>query len=584
MPPPLGRFVRHPAIGAAAFAATLFVLLLVHSLGAPSPLGSRTSAPPLWETALALVALGYALAAAKSAAKMKALERANAELSCAIDIAQESNRAKSEYVAVLSHEIRTPLNGIMGMLELANDAPTTSDREKYLGSARTAAQSLRRLVGEVMDFAKIESGDLTLECREFQIRSFVADVMRLLSSEAKKKNLKLRWKSDPTIPELVVGDPDRLRQVLLNLIGNAIKFTDQGEVSLEIQCAPAEDQHTAVRFVVQDTGIGISAEHLPLIFQPSVQRKARARCGEGNGLGLAICSRLVRLMGGEIHVTSELNGGSTFDFTVRLISCSPLVCKTHSFGRTSVPRRILLAEDNELNALVVVEILRREGHLVTVARSGQNALEEFEAQLFDLVFMDIGMPDLDGIQATASIRKLEQHTNHRTPIVALSAHASLEVRTLCLSGGMDAFITKPYRKEDLLAVIEHICDSDSRREHPSSSLDQKLFNREQILAQVGGDPVLLEKMVRSFRQQNEIILARIRDSLAHEQPETLQAEVHRLLGSLSHWGQGEAYRLASAIEGNHRGDLSAMKAGCSALEAAVRRLENELTAFQETVR
>ena len=578
----------HPAIRVAALAAALFVLgWLAHFLSSPSLPGAWITGLHLFQLSagFASVALGCALVAAVSAARTRSLERANAELSRAIDIAQESSRAKSEYIAVLSHEIRTPLNGIMGMLELANEAPTATDRERYLESARSAGQSLGRLVGEVLDFAKIESGHLTLECREFQVRSFVADVLRTLESGAKEKNLKLCWKSDSAIPEHVMGDPDRLRQVLLNLIGNAIKFTHQGEVSVEIQCARVEEQYAAVRFVVQDTGIGIPAEDLLWIFQASAQRKARARCSEGNGLGLAISSKLVRLMGGEIQVTSEQNRGSTFEFTLPFQSCSPSVGKKHPSRRTQVPRRILLAEDNELNALVVVEILRREGHLVTVARSGQSALDEFEAQTFDLVFMDLGMPDLDGMQVTDSIRKLELHGNRRTPIIGLSARASLDVRTLCLSGGMDAFITKPLRKEELFAVIERFCESSSRRAEPLPSVELKLFDPEHTLARVGGDPVLLEKMVRTFRHQNEIILARIRDSLTHQQQETLQAEIHRLLGSLSHWGEGEAYHLASAMEGSRPDqDFSAMKAGCSALEAAVRRLENELIAFQETVR
>jgi signal transduction histidine kinase/CheY-like chemotaxis protein len=533
---------------------------------------------PFWGvTVLGLLAPGYMLAMAISFARTKSLERENAQLIRAIREAKESSLAKSEYVAVLSHEIRTPLNAILGLLELANDARAAADREKYLQDARTAAHSLARLVGDVLDFAKIESGHLSLDAGEFPIRSLVADVVRTLESGAKRKNLQLVWKVDPRAPEFVIGDADRLRQVLLNLAGNAIKFTDQGQVSLEIQCAQVERDFIDLRFVVQDTGRGIPAGDLESIRQSSVQP---SRSSAGNGLGLAISSRLVRLMGGAIQVSSEVNRGATFDFTLQFTLSSPSI-KTHTRA-SLIPRRILLAEDDELNALVAAEILRQEGHLVTVARSGPQALDEFAGQSFDLILMDLGIPGLDGMQAAASIRKLAHETNRRTPIVGLSAHASLEIRTVCLASGMDGFISKPFRKQELLGVIDQVCAS---RPSESCSSIHQVLDQEHILAQIGGDRVLLERMVRRFRQQNEIIFARIRDSLAQEHSESLQAEIHRLLGSLSHWGEGEAYRLASALEERRsQHDFHAMKAGCSALEEAVRRLEDELIALQETVR
>jgi signal transduction histidine kinase/CheY-like chemotaxis protein/HPt (histidine-containing phosphotransfer) domain-containing protein len=545
-------------------------------------LATRTGAgvlnPFLGVIVLGLLAPGCMLAMAISFARTKSLERENAQLIRAIRQAKESSFAKSEYVAVLSHEIRTPLNAILGLLELANDARAAADREMYLEDARNAAHSLSRLVGDVLDFAKIESGHLSLDAVEFSVRSLVVEVIRTLESGAKKKNLQLVWKVEPQAPEFVIGDADRLRQVLLNLAGNAIKFTDQGKVSLEIQCAQMESDFIALRFIVQDTGKGIPASDLESIHE---ELGTSSRSSAGNGLGLAISSRFVRLMGGAIQVSSEVNRGTTFDFTLRFRSSTPSTLETHTRASLT-PRRILLAEDNELNALVAAEILRQEGHIVTVAGSGPQALDEFAAQSFDLVLMDLGIPGLDGMQTAASIRKSAHEANRRIPIVGLSAHASLEIRTVCLSSGMDGFISKPFRKEDLLAVIDRVCASICSE---SCSGIPRVLDQEHILAQVGGDRALLERMVRRFRQQNEIIFARIRDSLAEEHPESIQAEIHRLLGSLSHWGEGEAYRLASAMEERRsQHDFHAMKAGCSALEEAVRRLEDELIALQETVR
>jgi len=579
---PVRRIVRHCALQeVAAQAAAFFVLgWLTHQFSALAlkALEAGTFLPFIaLGAAFPLVALGCTFTAARSVKRTRNLQRANEGLIRAKILAEESSRAKSESIAVVSHEIRTPIHGIIGALELAAGARTGRDREEYLETALIAAGSLSHLVGDLMDCTRIESGNLSLKHSEFRIRSCVANAMRTLESGAKRKNLELRWSIDRAVPEVVIGDPDRLRQVLLNLVGNAVKFTDQGRVSLEVQCGPMEGEHMMARFVVQDTGIGIAAEDLGSIFEPSVQRASPERCREGNGLGLAIASQFVHLMGGEIHVQSELHRGSSFDFTVRL-GCS-------SRERCRIPWHILFAEDDPLSELVVVEILKKEGHSVTVARSGRQVLDILETQRFDLILMDVRMRDMDGIQTSASIRDREHEASSRIPIVGLSAHADLETRTLCLSSGMDAFVTKPFRKDEILAIIEQFCGPDSNLGSVGTQIPEESFDRNQILVQVGDDPILLQKMIHSFRQQNSTILARIRDSLSLANHEALQHEIHRLKGALSYWGPGKAYRLAQAIEtGTSHRDFAEVTADCHALEAAVRQLENELASLQGTVR
>lgn len=584
---------------------------------------------------------------------IRRLEEANAR-------AEEASAAKSEFVASVSHEMRTPLQAVIGMLQLAIEDETSEAAIRRLDTARRSAETLLSMIDDVLDFARIEARKLELEPVYFELRRTISETMKSLGVIAASKRLTLSYLVQPDVPEVVWGDAVRLRQILVNLVGNAVKFTHDGEIALYVS-----RDGGSVKFEVRDTGIGIAPAVRQRIFEPFTQEGAATRREGGAGLGLSIVVRLLEAMGGSVKVTSQPGSGTVFSFIIplpvdpvgtaperrawestlpgrailivepadrcratiaeilrsrgifasayaraadvprgrfacavtadpnvpvepRIMITSPLETRQYplqvvrpiaerelldAIGAalgladapadltlaprpvTATPARVLLVDDHEVNREVVGEMLRRLGHQVTVAGDGPDALALLAARTFDIIFVDVQLPGIDGIELTRRFRE----AGGRAPVVALTGHTSRQDRDRCLAAGMNQVLAKPVDSSQLAAAIE----ANAARDSGSNDI-------------VGDNAALLARLRDAFERQTPALLASMRDAIARGDADALALHAHKLKGSLSYFpGKGEL--LAREVEGAARaGELNRAAGLLPDIETAVQKLRDRL--------
>jgi signal transduction histidine kinase/HPt (histidine-containing phosphotransfer) domain-containing protein len=551
------------------------------------------------------------------------------ELEQARDAALESVRLKSEFLANMSHEIRTPMNAIIGMTELVMETEIDAQQRGYIETIGSSAESLLTIINDILDFSKIEAGMLSFETVDFDLRFTVESVLELMAERVRVKELDMALLFHPDVPRKLCGDPMRLQQILTNLVGNAVKFTEQGQVAIKVSKESEWEGRVTIRFDIKDTGIGISENNQKMLFAPFVQADGSVtRRYGGTGLGLAIAKQLVGMMGGAIGVTSDPGSGSTFTFTagfikqagrestarptdvnlkdVRVVRDSRTVVVSAKMGgdkgteklvarhglseiQASLNRSILLVEDNEVNQAVAWDQLARLGYKVDVASNGQEALDALSVRSYDVVLMDCGMPLMDGYTATAEIRKREGEFEH-TPIIAMTAHAMNGDREKCLAAGMDAYIAKPVKRKTLEGIFATLFGDGDRsatqqvQTAPTATATENDSSLVDVacLADAASTPEKLKRIITLYLRHTGERLEELKNAVRQKSAGDVYAIAHKCLGSSRTCGMMAIVPALTELQRMGKaGDLAGAADQFNAAQAVFQKLKPFLELYLE---